>query len=48
MLALHDALHAYEGPIRVFVEGILRSNRFGPVGVVQTIAWGHFLPDDGA
>jgi len=48
VLALHDALHAYEGPIRVFVEEILRSNRFGPAGVVQSIAWGQFRPDDGA
>src|SRR5260370_37052480 len=48
VVALHDALQAYEGPIRVFVEEILRSNRFGPAGVVQSIAWGQFRPEDGA
>src|SRR5258708_24224909 len=28
VVALHDALHAFEGPIRVFVEDILGSDRF--------------------
>jgi predicted O-methyltransferase YrrM len=48
VVALHDALNAFEGPIRVFVEGILRSDRFGPAGVVQSTAWGQFRPEDGA
>ena len=48
VVALHDALHAFEGPIRVFVEEILRSDRFGAAGFVQSIAWGQFRPDDGA
>jgi predicted O-methyltransferase YrrM len=48
IVAMHDALHAYEGPIRVFVEQILRSDRFGPAGFVQSVAWGQFRPDDGA
>jgi hypothetical protein len=47
IVAMHDALHAYEGPIRVFVERILRSDRFGPSGFVQSVAWGQFRPDDG-
>lgn len=47
IVALHDALHAFEGPIRVFVEEILRSDRFGAAGFVQSIAWGQFRPDDG-
>ena len=47
IVALHDALHAYEGPIRVFVEQILRSHRFGPAGFVQSVAWAQFRPDDG-
>lgn len=47
IVAMHDALHAYEGPIRVFVEQILRSDRFGPAGFVQSVAWGQFRPDDG-
>lgn len=48
IVAMHDALHAYEGPIRVFVEQILRSDRFGPAGFVQSLAWGQFRPVDGA
>jgi predicted O-methyltransferase YrrM len=48
IVAMHDALHAYEGPIRVFVERILRSNRFGPAGFVQSVAWGQSRPEDGA
>jgi MMP 1-O-methyltransferase len=48
VVALHDALHAFEGPIRVFVEEILRADRFGPAGFVQSVAWGQFRPDDGA
>jgi predicted O-methyltransferase YrrM len=48
VVALHDALNAFEGPIRVFVEEILRSDRYGPAGVVQSTAWGQFRPEDGA
>jgi predicted O-methyltransferase YrrM len=48
IVAMHDALHAYEGPIRVFVEQILRSDKFGPAGFVQSVAWGQYRPDDGA
>ena len=48
IVALHDALHAFEGPIRVFVEQILRSDRFGPAGFVQSVAWAQLRPYDGA
>lgn len=48
IVAMHDALHAYEGPIRVFVERILRSDKFGPAGFVQSVAWGQYRPNDGA
>jgi MMP 1-O-methyltransferase len=48
VVAMHDALHAYEGPIRVFVEEILRSDKFGPAGFVQSVAWGQYRPNDGA
>jgi MMP 1-O-methyltransferase len=47
VVAMHDALHAYEGPIRVFVERILRSDKFGPAGFVQSVAWSQYRPDDG-
>ncbi|HYW40271.1 MAG TPA: class I SAM-dependent methyltransferase [Terriglobales bacterium] len=46
VVALHDALNNFAGPIRVFVEEILRTNRFGPVGFVHSIAWAQFRPAD--
>ena len=48
IVAFHDALHEFSGPIRVFVEDVLRSNTFGPAGFVHSIAWAQFRPDDGA
>jgi len=47
VIALHDSLNAFEGPIRVFVEEILRSDRFGPSGFVHSIAWSQYRPADG-
>ena len=47
VIALHDALNVFSGPIRVFVEEMLRSNRFGAAGFVHSIAWAQFRPDDG-
>jgi MMP 1-O-methyltransferase len=48
VLAYHDALNNFPGPIRVFVEDVLHSDRFGPAGFVQSIAWAQFRPEDGA
>lgn len=48
IVAFHDALHEYAGPIRVFVEDILRSSRFGAAGFVGSIAWAQFRPTEGA
>ena len=45
-VALHDALHEFPGPIRVFVEDILQSNRFGASGFVNSIGWSQYRPDD--
>lgn len=45
-VALHDALHEFSGPIRVFVEDILQSSRFGASGFVNSIAWAQYRPDD--
>jgi len=45
--AFHDALNAFPGPIRVFVEDVLRADRFGPAGFVHSIAWAQFRPGDG-
>lgn len=47
VIALHDALSNFEGPIRVFVEEMLRSDRFGAAGFVHSIAWSQFRPTDG-
>jgi MMP 1-O-methyltransferase len=47
VVAFHDALNAFPGPIRVFVENILSSDRFGPAGFVHSIAWAQFRPEDG-
>jgi MMP 1-O-methyltransferase len=48
VVAFHDALSGFDGPIRVFVEQVLRSDRFGPAGFVHSIAWSQFRPTDGA
>lgn len=48
VVAFHDALNAVEGPIRVFTEEVLPSDRFGPSGFVHSIAWSQFRPRDGA
>jgi predicted O-methyltransferase YrrM len=45
-VAMHDALHEFAGPIRVFVEDMLRSGRFGAAGFVNSIAWSQFRPED--
>lgn len=47
-IAIHDTLHEFEGPIRVFVEEILRSDEFGPAGFLHTIGWAQYRPTDGA
>lgn len=46
VVALHDALNNFSGPIRVFVEEMLRPERFGPAGFVHSIAWAQFRPAD--
>jgi predicted O-methyltransferase YrrM len=48
VVAFHDTLNTFEGPIRVFVEEVLRSDRFGPSGFVHSIGWSQFRPKDGA
>jgi hypothetical protein len=47
LVAFHDSLHEFAGPIRVFVEDVLRSNQFGAAGFVGSIAWSQFRPEDG-
>ena len=48
IVAFHDALHEFPGPIRVFVEDVLRSDAFGAAGFVHSIGWAQFRPRDGA
>ncbi|HXR33765.1 MAG TPA: class I SAM-dependent methyltransferase [Verrucomicrobiae bacterium] len=47
MVALHDTLNAIPGPIRVFVEDVLRSSQYGAAGFVHSIGWAQFRPEDG-
>jgi hypothetical protein len=44
VVAFHDALNNFPGPIQVYVEQILRSGSFGPVGFVQSLAWAQYRP----
>jgi hypothetical protein len=48
IVAIHDTLHEFEGPIRVFVEDILRSDKFGAAGLLHTIGWAQYRPRDGS
>jgi hypothetical protein len=48
IVAIHDTLHEFEGPIRVFVEEMLRSDQFGPASLLHTIGWAQYRPRDGA
>lgn len=46
IVGFHDALHEFAGPIRVFVEDVLRSDRFGASGFVGSIAWSQYRPNE--
>lgn len=48
VVALHDVLHTFEGPIRVFVEELLSRDDFGPAGLCGSIGWAQHRPRDGA
>jgi hypothetical protein len=48
IVAFHDVLHSFEGPVRVFVEEVLDSDQFGPAGVCGSIGWAQYRPADGA
>ncbi len=47
IVALHDVLHTFEGPVRVFVEELLASDAFGPAGLCGSIGWAQYRPRDG-
>lgn len=42
VVAIHDVLHEYEGPVRVFMEDILLSPNYGACGFCGSIAWAQF------
>lgn len=42
IVALHDVLHEFEGPLRVFSEDILLSCQFGAAGMCGSIGWAQF------
>lgn len=48
IVAFHDVLHAFEGPVRIFVEQVLGSDQFGPAGLCGSIGWAQYRPVDGA
>ena len=48
IVAFHDVLHTFEGPVRVFAEEILASDTFGPAGLCGSIGWAQYRPHDGA
>jgi len=45
IVALHDVLHKFEGPIKVFVEEILSSEKYGDCGLCGSIGWAQFVGD---
>ncbi|HEY0427281.1 MAG TPA: class I SAM-dependent methyltransferase [Pyrinomonadaceae bacterium] len=46
IVAIHDVLHEFDGGIRVFMEDILLSPKFGACGFCGSIAWAQFNPDE--
>ena len=48
IVAIHDVLHTFEGPVRVFVEELLSSDEFGPAGLCGSIGWAQYRPREGA
>ena len=43
IVALHDVLHGFEGPIRVMTEHVLLSDKFGACGICGSIGWAQYL-----
>jgi predicted O-methyltransferase YrrM len=48
VVLMHDVLHRFEGPIRVFVDQVLRSRSFGAAGFCGSIGWAQYRPRDGS
>src|SRR2546430_4811345 len=47
IVAMHDVLGTWPGPLRVFVEDVLDSDDFGPAGCFKSIGWAQYRPADG-
>lgn len=45
IVAFHDTLHRFDGPVRMVCESLLLSDRFGVCGVCGSIGWSQFLGD---
>ncbi len=45
IVAFHDVLHSYEGPVRVLCEGVLLSDQFGACGICGSIGWSQYIGD---
>jgi len=48
IVAFHDTLHRFDGPVRVVCESLLMSDRFGASGVCGSIAWSQYVGDGAA
>lgn len=48
VIAIHDVLHAFEGGVRVFMEDVVLSPHFAPVGCCGSIGWGQYRADPAA
>jgi hypothetical protein len=47
IIAFHDTLHEFDGPLRVFTDQVLMSDKFGPAGFSGSIGWAQYRPNDG-
>lgn len=45
VICFHDVLHEFEGSIRVFMERILLSSKYGDCGLCGSIGWAQFVGD---
>lgn len=45
IVAFHDVLAPFDGPVRVFAEDVLLSPHFGPSGFVGSIGWAQYFKD---
>jgi MMP 1-O-methyltransferase len=42
VVCMHDVLHAFDGPVRVFSEQILLSDQFSDCGIVGSLGWAQY------